>query len=307
MIRPLFLKPLFYSMCLSLFLWPDFALAQRHAGYCDGSRTTADALACVNEHKSDVQTRLNTIFDEATKQSDSRTQPLLTKAQNAWISYRDAQCAWEAALAANPSLERIYELSCVTLLTGLRTDLLATILETENNDQPREFGATPRWMNVLIQDHADVFWKFGRWQHANLDCTGPEEQAVLGIRFVDKKNKDKNRDENSRAQTAEVVLALARNPLIGKPATGLVTIPLRHGDGKDKEGLYVCGTDITLSRVPYASTGHETQGGDGNSSCQAIKIDDGKCDPVYLYWKNGQYGMNRDLTKLIQNDRPIEK
>lgn len=183
-----------------LLFGPDFASAQRHAGYCDGSRTTADALACVNEHKSDVQERLNSIFDEATKLSDKQTQPLLTTAQNAWISYRDAQCTWEAALAKNPSLERIYELSCVTLLTGLRADLLATILETENDGQPREFGATPRWMNVLIQNHADVFWKFGRWQHANLDCAGSEEQAVLGVRFAGHQNKRGEADKNLRYQ-----------------------------------------------------------------------------------------------------------
>lgn len=252
------------------------AQAQRHEGYCDGSRTTADALACVNRHKADVQKRLNSIFDEAKKLSGGRQSgPLLTAAQNAWITYRDAQCAWESGLAENPSLERIYELSCVTLLTNLRADLLATTLETESNGQPREFGATPRWMNVLIHDHPDIFWKFGRWQHANLDCAGPEEQAVLGVRF-------------SAAETADIVLAVAENPLTGKPSTQIMSLPVRpekaEGKPEEKAGLFLCATDITLSRVPY-----NDKDGTAPPACHAIRVDDRKCAPLYLYWDGQEY------------------
>lgn len=175
-------------LLFALFMLPIMAISsknsfsQRYDGYCDGAKTTADALDCVNHNKHDVQDQLNDIYKKSSENRSEENMLLLDEAQKNWIEYRDAQCAWESDLTENPSLKKIYEMSCVALLTNLRTDLLATTLERELDEEPREFSAYPRWMNVLAHDYSDVFWRYGNWIQADLNCDGDNEKIMTGIR-----------------------------------------------------------------------------------------------------------------------------
>jgi uncharacterized protein YecT (DUF1311 family) len=277
---------LFYIAALFLFL-PNVAMAQRHAGYCDKATTTADALDCVNQHKLDVQQRLNTVYEEASEVQTKELQDLLSKAQQSWVAYRDAQCLWEAGLAANPSLERIYELSCMTLLTNLRTDLLKTTLETQKEEEPREFGSNPRWMNVLIQDYPSVFWRFGKWKQIDLDCDGNDEQIVSGVEFIDE---DKKEGASASIKKQNLVVAISDNPLTGKPDIKKFDISVND----ENENIFVCDTEIEFEAIEItAELLSEEQEGKEEKICPAVRILDNKCTPLLIYLNNNEYEIKK--------------
>lgn len=265
------------------------AKAQIHAGYCDSTRTTADALDCINRHKQDVQKRMNEVFDdvlssiplENNKQKDS-----LSKAQQSWINYRDAQCLWEASLAQTPSLERIYELSCITLLTNLRSDLLSTAITDRKKEMPREFGSSPRWINVLTHEHPETFWRFGKWIHVDLDCNGEDEQIVSGVKFSKKEN------------SPILVLAIAESPLTGKPQTKLFDISLNTESEPtpEKANPRLCHTNIEFSVL---SDDQEQA-----SSChKEVQISATGCTALTLKRHNGDYVLENSLIIDNQNDQ----
>ena len=145
------------------------AYSQRHTGYCDQAASTADALDCVNRHNKDTQEILSTVFKEIIDGQEGEVKAKLSEAQKNWIIYRDAQCQWEAGLSETPSLRRVYELSCLTDMTERRIKLLESV------------KMQPRWMNALAHDYPDIYWRYGEWQSADLNCDEEDEQIMTGL------------------------------------------------------------------------------------------------------------------------------
>jgi uncharacterized protein YecT (DUF1311 family) len=290
-------------------LLPGKAYAQRHGGYCDAAESTADTLDCVNRHKNDVQDRLNEVYNTLSMQQEAeKSKTALGDAQQAWIGYRDAQCKWESGLAGNPSLERIYELSCITLLTNMRTELLATTSERELEEEPREFGAHPRWINVLAHEYPDVFWRYGNWTKADLDCDGEDEQIITGVSF---------KQEQDSEQAPSLIVAISENPAIGKPSSFLLRIALRADNSSEEEnqGPFLCKTDVSFSYVPDVHMAEQVQqkqevsdqeqvkNGKTQSSCKAhIKIDDKACSPLLIRHKNDEYILQSKTKKEVKSE-----
>jgi uncharacterized protein YecT (DUF1311 family) len=254
--------------------------AQRHAGYCDSStRTTADALDCINRQKQDVQERLNKIYKVIAERDHGVKDELLAQAQQSWRSYRDNHCAWEASLATNPSLNRVYELSCLTLLTNLRSDLLSTTVEQEEDDMPREFSSSPRWMNVLVHDYPDIFWRYGKWLHADIDCDGDNEHVMTGVRV----------SMAEATNSIDVVVAVTDNPVVGKPDPQLFYVPV-NGNSDDEKSL--CSADISMALSAHPLNVQEAP------SCDiALKIIDNACSPLTLYWAGSEYALSHSTSQ----------
>lgn len=279
---------LFFLLAVSVLFAGAYGVrAQGHAGYCDDTRTTADALDCVNRHKQDVQERLNDIYNRLTADQVEDSIALLGTAQQNWIAYRNAQCTWESALTTNPSLKRIYELSCITLLTNLRADILATTLVREETGEPREFGASPRWMNVLVHDYPDIFWRYGKWLQADLDCDGAEEHVITGVKILPA--------SDSRQEAGlELVVALTKNPVVGRPKPRIFHIPI----DKDHQDVGLCNASVTMALTvnPAFLPENDSENVDDDkgavapSSCKtALQVIDEVCAPVTLYWTDGDY------------------
>lgn len=280
------------------------AKAQSHSGYCDAAESTADALDCVNRNKNDVQTRLQGVYDQLSTDIGAEQRKSLEASQQAWVAYRDAQCKWERSTAENPSLERIYELSCITLLTNMRTELLSMTLDRQQEDSPREFGAQPRWMNVLAHDYADVFWRYGSWIRADLDCDNENEQVLAGIEY------DRNAEPG---QKPRLVIAVSENPRTGRPTSTLLKIDLKprtkneednaKEDKKgDKEPLlcspavdFALISDDSAAKTPMPAAEDDAPDGaeDKNSCAAALRILDHICAPVDILWENGAYKLRQ--------------
>lgn len=292
------------------------AYAQRHSGYCDHAESTAAALECVNRHKKDAQDGLSEVYQSlynTQKEQNPDAAALLGTAQKDWIAYRNAQCSWESALAQSDSLTRIYELSCLTALTELRAKMLSSIKGREESPAPPEFSASPRWMNVVTQDNPEVFWHFGDWVRADLDCDGESENIMTGLRLTEtvrgtqSENGKVNTAESSREAeinklySPEVVIAVAENPVTGKPKVALLSAPVRPRTGQD---MTFCAPHLTMAvanlPVPEkkAAPGTESPEAGAGTQCKAgIQLSDMICKPVHLYWTGEDYAL-----KLIASE-----
>lgn len=287
----------------------DPAYSQRHTGYCDDAKSTAETLDCVNRHKKAAQEALNKAYTDlvaprpdgekepvesaAVKKDDDP--PLLGQAQQNWIAYRDAQCQWEASLAENPSLERVYELSCLSEMTQARAGLLQSIKGQEETETPREFGTNPRWMNVLAEDNPDVFWLYGGGVSGDLDCDGVDEHAVAGISLSAIQIAEELQ-ASGKLHSAEAVIAVAENPVNGKPGVSLMTIPIL--EAQNDTGSHLCNVQMTLAYLQQ-NDGQEKDKPESGALptpvkkpplCQSVlQISDKICGPLALRWDGQNY------------------
>lgn len=202
----------------------SFANAQEHLSYCEGVKSTAEILKCVNYHLEDAQTRLGMAFQELAKSAKTdEDKELIQDAQNYWLSYRDAQCELEKKQSENPGFERIYELSCLATMTEQRAEQLSMSLFNSNRKETREFGTFPRWMNVLAHENPDIFWRYGYHHTHDMDCDGKNEHVISGIKITSSEN---NADENQTSYPQlSIIIAIAENPATGKPETQIIPIP----------------------------------------------------------------------------------
>lgn len=326
------------------------AQAQTHTKYCQGIESTAEAMACVKDHKDTAQKALNEVYAGLKVQVERRyaaaaaananagdggapqdagtsdgsaakidpakmTLEELEKIQKDWLVYRDEQCKWDAAMAESPSLERVYQLSCITDLTEKRAAYLEGVLQNGESATPREFGGTPRWMNVLGMEHPDVFWRYGRVLKTDLNCDEREDYVMTGLSV---KSLPQKQGTVAAAQESEigaflnkdteVVLAVADNPVTGKPRTQILRIqlykdadPAKAAEMNAKTAIpALCKGDVSLSLTaipakkpaPGATDAVSQAEGAVNipKKCTTIlQIADQLCAPVSMRWAGQGY------------------
>jgi uncharacterized protein YecT (DUF1311 family) len=262
----------FYFMALTavLFLAPA-ATAQEHISYCEGIESTSDMLKCVNRHREDAQVRLSMVYREVLKGIEDQTgKDLLLESQNNWITYRDEHCKFEKSQAEAPAFERIYEISCITRLTEHRAEQLSMSLFHSGSEKPREFGTFPRWMNVLAHEHPDIFWRYGQRQSGDIDCDGESEQIVSGVRI-----KPFAVDDTNPQKFVEAVIAIAEDPVTGKPRTEILLLPA----GEEACTPY---TDITFV------SGQEEEASEETCNARLI-LNRGGCKRIHVHWTGKVY------------------
>ncbi|MCB9990233.1 MAG: DUF1311 domain-containing protein [Rhodospirillales bacterium] len=266
------------------------AFSQRHMGYCDRADSTADTLDCINRHNQDVQKKLNDVFTDIAAGQSDETKALLNDAQKNWIPYRNAQCAWEASLTETASLKRVYELSCLTAMTDRRVALLEAVQSREAQEEPREFSAQPRWMNALAHDHPQIFWRYGEWKSADLDCDGHDEQVMTGLSVAQTQEVVIEKDAVSEAQRQdiEVVVAISENPPTGRPKAALLRLPVTP----KLDTPHICRPAIRIDikdRKTEQADDEEKMAGDG---CKMLEISDRTCTPLSISWDEKSYVLN---------------
>lgn len=98
---------------------------------CDGTQSEMNTCSASSYQQADA--RLNEIYKEAAsaaKATGGEAPALLRSAQRAWITYRDAACAAEAAPYEGGSIQPLIRTSCLKKLTERRTaDLHETYLK----------------------------------------------------------------------------------------------------------------------------------------------------------------------------------
>ena len=104
------------------------------ADSCDAATSQAGLNECYgNEYKKQDEL-LNQTYLEAMKLATETQKPLLKAAQNAWIAYRDADCALMTSGADGATVAPMVHAQCMADKTRERTELLKSTLHCEEGD-----------------------------------------------------------------------------------------------------------------------------------------------------------------------------
>ena len=104
------------------------------ADSCDSATSQAGLNECAgNEYKKQDEL-LNQAYKEAMKLATDTQKTQLKAAQNAWIAFRDADCAFLTSGADGASVAPMVHAQCMTDKTSERTELLKSTLTCEEGD-----------------------------------------------------------------------------------------------------------------------------------------------------------------------------
>lgn len=121
-------------LALSLVIW---SLQAVHADECMGKAETQPDmdLCALNAYKTS-DTELNWVYREIERRlgDDAATRKLLIAAQRAWLSFRDAECAFAASDAEGGSIYPMVYNQCLDSLTQARIDDLQQYLKCQEGD-----------------------------------------------------------------------------------------------------------------------------------------------------------------------------
>ncbi|EPL7510778.1 lysozyme inhibitor LprI family protein [Klebsiella aerogenes] len=102
---------------------------------CSNANTQTEMNQCAAAQYQAADKKLNETWQRALKRASGQQQELLKKAQQAWISLRDADCAFLASGAEGGSMQPMLISQCMTDKSVEREAFLASLLQCEDGDQ----------------------------------------------------------------------------------------------------------------------------------------------------------------------------
>lgn len=115
---------------LVLLLSSGYALADE----CDNANTQTDLNACSAAQYQAADKKLNQTWQDVLKRAEPAQRDLLKKAQSAWITLRDADCAFISSSSQGGSVQPMVNNQCLTDKTNEREAFLASLLQCEEGD-----------------------------------------------------------------------------------------------------------------------------------------------------------------------------
>ena len=294
-----------------------------HGGYCDQADSTASTQRCLKRHLDSAQRRLNIVYQKLNGSLEGEKQEELKELQQSWLQYRDAECMWEGAQPQTPALKRIHELSCMARVTEDRLNILSVVLgDAENPDDMREYGAFPRWMNVLAKDHPDIYWDYGIRHAYDLNCDGDDEFIMEGVQIARQKGVVTPKQENKKTAKAgeepqmsndpvtfasKKMIAIVENPALGRPKAQVIALPVLQNQTEDalcnaRVGLVMRGGLEAVEPAAGAKddgTDHDAQEeGDAPMVCAAkLIIKDKGCDEKTISWTGKGFALEQEVSE----------
>lgn len=101
---------------------------------CDTETTQAGLNACYGNEYKKQDRLLNETYQQAMTRATPPQQTQLKAAQNAWITFRDADCAFLSSGADDASVAPMVHAQCMTDKTIERTERLKSTLSCEEGD-----------------------------------------------------------------------------------------------------------------------------------------------------------------------------
>ena len=102
---------------------------------CSNANTQTEMNQCAAAQYQAADKKLNETWLQALKRASGQQLELLKKAQQAWISLRDADCAFLASGAEGGSMQPMLISQCMTDKSVEREAYLASLLQCEDGDQ----------------------------------------------------------------------------------------------------------------------------------------------------------------------------
>jgi uncharacterized protein YecT (DUF1311 family) len=103
---------------------------------CDAAEDQASLNACASKDYKAADAKLNKTYKQITARLSDLPEfhAALTKAQRAWIAYRDAECAFVSSAVADGSAYPMIANDCLAALTESRIQDLEGLLQCEEGD-----------------------------------------------------------------------------------------------------------------------------------------------------------------------------
>ncbi|WP_348684923.1 lysozyme inhibitor LprI family protein [Aeromonas bestiarum] len=96
---------------------------------CTAPVTQADMNICAFQDYQRADAKINTAYKKLAATLDKEQLGRLKTAQRAWITFRDAQCRYEAGVYEGGTIAPLVHSSCLTNLTEQRTKDLNALLD----------------------------------------------------------------------------------------------------------------------------------------------------------------------------------
>jgi len=112
------------------------------ADECDSASTQAELNRCTAEQYQAADNKLNTAWQAELQRATPQQQPLLKKAQQAWIVLRDADCALLSSGSEGGSVQSMLVNQCLTEKTAEREAFLVSLMQCEEGDLSCSLPAT---------------------------------------------------------------------------------------------------------------------------------------------------------------------
>lgn len=96
---------------------------------CAEATTTIAMRACLNQHYTQVDGKLNEVYQQLMAQLNQTRQTKLREAQRSWIQFRDKQAEFAASAVEGGSMYPLVYLSALASMTEKRVNDLKAILQ----------------------------------------------------------------------------------------------------------------------------------------------------------------------------------
>jgi uncharacterized protein YecT (DUF1311 family) len=100
---------------------------------CDDARTQLEMNLCALRQYEAADAEMNRAYSRLRAAVDAEERAALLAAQRAWLRFRDAHCAYEAAGVRGGSMAPMVHSGCMAETTRERTRQLKNALETADN------------------------------------------------------------------------------------------------------------------------------------------------------------------------------
>ncbi|XTZ36977.1 lysozyme inhibitor LprI family protein [Salmonella enterica] len=101
---------------------------------CTNATTQSELNNCSAEVYRAADTKLNQTYQDAIKRAAPKQADLLKKAQQTWLSLRDADCDFVSAASEGGSIQPMVKNQCLTDKTNEREAWLASLMQCEEGD-----------------------------------------------------------------------------------------------------------------------------------------------------------------------------
>lgn len=281
------MKIFIFSVILLSFVVSSSVMAQGHRAYCKNVDSTASSQVCLTRHLKSAQDRLNKIYVKLGDSLEAERLAELKALQKTWLTYRDAECMWEASSPEDISLRRVNELSCMARVTEDRVDLLTIAYgDVTHPDTQRQLGSFPSWMNSVAKQYPNIYWNYGARLKGDLNCDGQDEHIMTGLQL--------------KGEYPDIHLTVVETPAVGKAKPTLFTFPVK-GEEEPAVEQGICSINVKVeikeNNLPQDSEVED-------KVCQTALILTSKgCAPKVINWTGKAFNVAVEKEPTNKKDK----
>jgi hypothetical protein len=175
-----------------------------------------------------------------------------------------------------------------------RADILSVALQDEegaegNAEIQREYGAFPRWMNVVAKQAPKAAWHYKDRTRFDLDCDGDDEFIMTGLSLKE--------EGDLGVYSATYHVALSESSPVGIPTVKLFDF--------DVGASQLCAISPDIGFIEGETL--QAQEGEEILACGAkLVLKSKNCQDQVIYWSGKHYGLEKPVQILQKEENKKE-